>query len=153
MSFSSRHFGDRFAEMGDVAESAFEKWAEQQGISYVHYGLNRPPFRSFYKLPVFIRMTPDFLCEGKGKFLVETKGSSGKVVKIKLETMEVLREWDAHLSVWFFVYDSTNNRCAFLSYAQLFSLCEDAPVKAFTSDQKKYYHLLASRFEWQPMGE
>lgn len=149
--FSTQQFDERFEVMGDTAEHAFKAWAEAHNVNYVAYGLNRPPFRSFYLLPEFIRMTPDFLCEGESKFFVECKGSAGTVVKIKLETMRVLREWNDHLPLWFFIYDSTNHRYSFIHYAQLNVLCQGAPIKKFRSDQKEYYHLRTNRFSWEPL--
>lgn len=118
----------------------------------MEYGLRRPKFRQTYKdLSAFIRFTPDFLCEGKEnkKFLVECKGCGRDVLKIKLETMDVMEHWTHFAPLWFFIYNSSKNQYALVTYRALMDLCEAAEIKEFSNDHKKYYHIPTGRFEWQ----
>ena len=41
--FSEQSWQHREKTLGDIAETAFTSWAEQTGIKYVRWGLERPP--------------------------------------------------------------------------------------------------------------
>lgn len=155
MAFADQHFHERFKVRGQPCETAFESWATEQDVHFVRYGFDDPPFRVFADLPSFIRVTPDYVCEGKkhAKFFIECKGCGGRVLKIKLESMEELVPWNEYLTVWFFVFNSRDNTFALVNYRQMSDLCQHAPVKHFSSDNKPYYHLTASKFNWRPLKE
>jgi hypothetical protein len=149
MGYSNQPFNKRFEKLGDAAEAAFERWAPTKNIRYEHFGLKRP--RVFVpKLSMHVRSMPDFVCQGgKGtSFFVECKGTGGRVVKIKLETMEHVARWNDEHTVWFFIYDSNNDLAAFVNYRQLETLCHARPIKKF-DDGKAYYTIPASVFTWE----
>lgn len=148
MSFSSKPFNQRFNEMGDMSETNFKQWADRNSISYVAYGLNRPPFRSFQTLPLVIRGTPDFLCEGKSKFFVECKGTGGRVLKIKPDSLKALEAWNSILNVWMFVYNSKQHTASFLPFRVLSDVALASPLKAFEVDNKPYHEINVSKLTW-----
>ena len=54
--FHQGSYQQRYTQMGDEAESHFEK----NNTAWVRYGLNRPDFQ-VHRLPHHIRYTPDYL--------------------------------------------------------------------------------------------
>lgn len=153
MHFSDKSFAERSDMMGDLAENAFRRFADSRGIRQYNYGLNRPPFDYFANLPDMVKATPDFICESqkRTKFFVECKGTGGKVIKIKHESLAALEAWNDLMMVWFFFYDSNNDRYAFVNYRHLLVLCEDARSYQFPDNNKFYYSLRTSKLTWEDM--
>src|SRR5688500_6419755 len=149
MAFSDQTFSKRFEIMGDLSEDAIERWAPTEGISYAHFGLKRPPIY-VPNLSMHVRAMPDFVCQGAKRkpFFVECKGTGGRYVRIKLETLEHIARWNDEHTVWFFVYDSNNHLAAFVNYRQLETLCQGRPIKKF-DDGRAYYSVPASQFTWE----
>lgn len=93
--------------MGDKAEEAFMRYAEEQGFSAVKYGLHRPPL-NLAKVPRFIRYTPDYLTSHG---LVECVGlGKDQTLKLKLDKMQALQLWNAWFPVQVWVWDSHKKR-------------------------------------------
>lgn len=144
MSFAKQPFSQRFAVMGDMAETAFEEWAVNNDVIFERYGLNRPKFKSFYRLPEFIRITPDYIAEethkaGTKKYLVECKGTGGRVLKIKFGYLEALDAWHNYLNLKFFVHDSNNHEDYMVPFNDLVALAVDAPKGRFEADDKEFH--------------
>ena len=101
MSFKDQNWHTRLAGLGDLAESAFETWAaENHRVNVVRYGLCRPPI-SVGKLPEMVRYTPDYLSVD---CLWEVQGcGSDNTIKLKLDKLEALRQWDQihPVRLWF----------------------------------------------------
>jgi len=96
-------FNQRFGAMGDQAEEAFDKVFPQ----HHKLGLNRPPF-SMKGMPATLRYTPDRLTS---KGFTEVMGvGADQTLKIKHEKLEALDVWQKLGVVYFFVYDSHNDR-------------------------------------------
>ena len=155
MAYSDKTFKERFETMGDPCEDAFRRWAPTKKIRFADYGLKRPPFLRFHDLSEMVKATPDFVCEGakRTKFFVECKGTGGRVLKIKLETMRTLQSWQEQMPVYFFVFDSNNKRCSFLSYRDMQTICETCKVYTFQSDNKEYYSISATKLLWTDIGD
>ena len=152
MAFADKPWSERYTELGDLAEGKFRLFADSQGIKWYDSGIHRPPF-THRGLPLFIRSLPDFLCYNSSHFWVECKGSGGRVVKIKLESMEALKQWNNELTVWFFIYNSKNDSYSFINYRQLLDICETCSIMEFSNDHKQYYHVPCSKLEWHNIGE
>jgi len=150
---SSQPYSERKKVMGEPAESAFTEWAETKKMNIVRYGLNQPPFKRFNDIPLFIRGTPDYLVEGKSKVLVECKGTGGRVLKLKKESLLVLEHWHDILPVWVFLFDSGNNRVSFTNFRKIEAIALQCPVKAFANDRKEYYEIPVRMFEWEDFSE
>lgn len=151
MAFSDKSFTQRFAQMGDLAESNFEAYAQHHSIDVVRWGLNRPPLRAFYKIPFKIRMAPDYLCQAPSRtFFVECKGTNGTTLKLKKESLDGLSLWDEECPVWIFIYDSKNHRSSFVSLELLKTICVDTPVKLF-DDGKAYHAIPCAELSWDAM--
>jgi hypothetical protein len=172
--FKDKPFKQRFAKMGDLAEGVFKKWAATNDVSYVEYGMSRPPFDHFMRLSPFIRYTPDFLCEAQGKtfrhlidergkptrhFLVEIKGCGrDQLVKLKIDNIQELLRWQAVCGrpVILFVYDSANKAVSNnLTIDRLHEMAPELEVGHFHDGgpPKPYYNLPARVLEWEPFGE
>lgn len=150
---SSQPYSERKKTMGEPAETAFTEWSATKGLNIVRYGLNLPPFKKFADIPLFIRGTPDYLVEGTSKILVECKGSGGRVLKFKKESLLVLEEWHTYLPVWLFIFDSGNNRVSFMNFRSIEAIALQSPLKQFPNDHKEYYEISARALEWEDFTE
>lgn len=155
MAFSDLPYSAREKSLGDQSEGKFETWAEKNDVQFERYGFDHPCFRYFPSIPAFIRFTPDYIAEGKKnkKFLVECKGCGGRILKIKHDSINYLEEWNAHLTVWFFIYNSKENAYALINYRQMVDLCNESPTKRFSSDNKAYYEIRTKNLKWTPMED
>lgn len=107
---------ERYQVMGDTAEEAFTRVAVRDRITMMRFGLNRP-LLNVGQLPTFIRFMPDFLTQHT---LVECKGvGRDSVLKIKLNQMDTLRQWNKYMPVEFFIYNSFINKYAFATYGEV----------------------------------
>jgi hypothetical protein len=137
--FENAVFSERLKELGDTAETAFEKWARKGNIPFVRMGFNRPPFKRFYKVDERLRLMPDYICEGDDVVFVEVKGCGNEGLKIKLDSLDVMGFWnDDFHKVKVFVYNSATKMCAITSYEELADITEDKDIHEFP-DKKKYY--------------
>jgi hypothetical protein len=138
MAFHEQGFGTRFQKMGDMAETVFERVV---GKGFVRYGLDRPPVY-MGKMPPFVRYTPDYLMADR---LVEVQGfGKDRIVKIKHEKFAALRQWEAHMDVYFFLYDLTRKRHCMVTAAALEVICWRDAVTLYYEDSStpNPYHAL-----------
>lgn len=142
MTFSSQSFAQRFAAMGDMAEGKFEDYCKANDYRFERFGFNRPSFKAFWKMPLRLRVCPDYVLEVKGQYyFVECKGT-GRFIKIKQETLDQMPAWEEILPLRYFVYNSVENGYAFLTQEQLLStVLEHGKKKNFEGDNKEYYEL------------
>jgi hypothetical protein len=148
-SFADKSFQERLLTMGTIAQTAFETWAKTKDIRFVKYGFDRPDFKQFWQLPLFIRATPDYVCETGHNFFVEVKGARGKHLKIKDETMRALDTWNSYITVWFFLYRDDTDAYDFVNYRTMHDLCLLSPTKRFIQDKKLYYEIATKQFDWK----
>ena len=110
-----KDFDKRFETMGDIAEAEFCRWCNNKLYKNVRFGFNRPDLDAFWWLPKMLRYIPDFVLEAPceesySKFkhaFVEVKGC-GKdgIVKIKLDNLWALGQWEKTLPVIIFSYNN-----------------------------------------------
>jgi hypothetical protein len=169
--FKDKPFNVRFKKMGDMAEGVFKHWCRQNNITYVEYGMQRPPFDHFMRLSPFLRYTPDFLCEAQGErfdhlidergkitrhFLTEIKGvGRDQIIKLKLDNVQQLCNWQTSSGrpVTVFVYDSKNEAISYrMTMDRLSELLPDLEVDHFQDGgkPKPFYRLPTSLLEWEP---
>lgn len=118
--FSEKPFNERFEVMGDTAEHRFRVWAAEEYIPYTDYGLRRPQV-PVYKLPAFVRYTPDFLL---GDALVEVQGCGrDQLVKLKHDKLSALSDWDEQFPVYVWLWNQTLDQVAVASIATVLYLC------------------------------
>lgn len=115
--FKDRPWSSRFDQLGDEAEARFETvCTDVLKLGYVRYGLNRPPLQ-MSQLPTRLRYTPDYLMSGK---LIEVQGfGRDQVAKIKLDKLGALHWWNDVHPVELFLWDSKNERWAFVTLKQV----------------------------------
>lgn len=152
-SFADKSFEERLLTMGDIAQTAFEKYATENDVRFAKYGFDRPPFTRFWRLPTFVRATPDYVCEAKTHFFVEVKGARGRYLKIKHESMDALEPWNAYMTVWFFVFRDDIQSYHIISYRNLLDVCEQSPTKLFIQDKKPYYEIKTKTFDWKGISD
>lgn len=172
--FKDKDFSSRFKQMGDTSEHVFEQWADAYKVSYVGYGLNRPPFDYFQWMPANLRYTPDFLCEAQGgrfrhlrdsdgrltrHFLAEVKGvGHDQIVKIKLDNLESLKAWQQFTGrpVTFFIFDSSKKRVSIkLTVDLLEKHAPDLPIGHFKDrgKPKPYYEVSTALLDWESVTD
>lgn len=138
---------------GSEAESVFEQWATTHGVQFVTYGFRRPPIDQFYKVPAFVSHTPDFLIHREGKhLLLETKGTGADgILKIKLSDIESFTQWNAIMSLWFFIWNSHKRAIALISFDELLTLLyrDDVTVGEF-EPSVHYYAIPHKILTWRP---
>ncbi len=136
--------------MGDEAQLAFQIWAQENHIDCEQYGLDRPNIPRVWELPLFIRATPDFLCSGTTKFLVEVKGTGRDgILKIKKEAVEGMAMWNIILPLWLFVWNTHTRQVAFTTYNYLNNACQKSPINHFNDPKKSEYYALPHKyFPW-----
>jgi hypothetical protein len=119
VSFHKQDFNTRFGTMGDTAEAVYEQWADGNDIRFDRYGFNRPRSNMF-KWPSEIRYTPDYITHDR---LIEVKGCGRDgLAKIKQENLDALSNWQKHLPVWLFIWNSALEEHAYFELSQRFYL-------------------------------
>ena len=147
--YGDQKYSARFQEAGDEAEKQFENQCLLHSYPYERFGWNRPSFQSFPTLPKMLRMAPDYVLEvGRKHYFVECKGT-GRVAKIKQETLDNIQSWNEILPVRFFVYNSVEDGFCLLSVSELEALVNQFGTwKTFESDGKRYAELPRSAFSF-----
>lgn len=140
--YRDRHFGQRFSEMGDTAEGAFEE-IMPFGKPY-RYGWNRNADHRL--MPDFVSYTPDYYT-GRGA-LVEVMGCSGAQVRaVKVEKWEAMRKWSAVYDgpLLYFFWNSGKSQWTLIEHEELRKIITKAKkegrVEKFDSDGVEYYAL------------
>ena len=123
--------------MGDAAEEMFVRVYEGPCDPY---GLSRPN-SSMSRMPAFIRYTPDFITSSG---FVECKGvGQDQLLKVKMENIVVLEQWNVDWPVSFFINDTAMKRwnlfplAGIMSAIDLFPLNYKMPV--FHDNDKPYW--------------
>ena len=150
-------FRDRQRVMGDWSEDAFRAWAKQNNIACEEWGLKRPQFKRFARLPKLVRHQPDFLCESPKDsnliphFFVEVKGvGKDQVVKVKAEDLACIETiTDVYqLPVLLFVYDSSKEQVAMFDSQSLIEDDKSELVHGEFSDGNKLYYGIPCNHRW-----
>lgn len=144
--FHEGTYAERFASMGDEAESQFEAHNTQ----WARFGFNRPEgMTKFHYLPHVIRYTPDYV-QADPTRLVEVMGMGRTPLKIKMEKIAAMQWWDgleAPLYLW--VWSSTRQNYAEVTFRQLMNIINknDVPLGNF-SEGKKYFSISSKLLPW-----
>ena len=138
--FKDQSFNQRFGTMGDIAEAAYESWADAKDIRWDRFGHNRPRSNMF-KWPAFIRYTPDYITHDR---LVEVKGCGRDgILKVKQENIEALREWGVWMPVWMYAWNSSTDEHGFFEIDNDFIkwLSDDLTWRRFPDNDKVYWEI------------
>lgn len=147
--FHRKTYNDRMEFAGFTAESKFVEYANKYNLVAVKYGLDRG-VPKFYMVDPFITSTPDFIVIGKSVSLIECKGTGrADHVKIKEDNLKQLGKWNKITPVSFFFYDSVLDKYAIMWYNDIVNLSKESPTDKFEDNNKLYYKLPKSAFEWQ----
>jgi len=138
--FHEAPFAQRYAIMGDIAESVFED------VEPKHHrlGYNRPPFY-VANLPLMLRNLPDYMIK---EGLVEVMGiGKDKTLKLKVEKLRSLLNWQLIANVELFVYDSHRKQYWRAPITEWELACaEHATMDRFPDDLRPYYRLNSDNF-------
>jgi len=138
--FHEAPFAQRYAIMGDIAESVFED------VEPKHHrlGYNRPPFY-VANLPLMLRNLPDYMIK---EGLVEVMGiGKDKTLKLKVEKLRSLLNWQLIANVELFVYDSHRKQYWRAPITEWELACaEYATMDRFPDDLRPYYRLNSDNF-------
>lgn len=140
MSYKDQSWNNRLAGgLGDEAEAKFTEWADEIGLGYARYGIDRPPIQ-VHRLDGFIRYTPDYLMSGK---LVEVQGfGRDQKFKLKQDKYNALCKWNAYHPVFLFAWDRTNERRFMVPLTAIGDVILDVP-KGYFDGNKLYYEFSA----------
>tara|TARA_B100000287_G_scaffold394911_1_gene409355 strand:- start:322 stop:789 length:468 start_codon:yes stop_codon:yes gene_type:complete len=144
--FHKRPYEERYKSMGEEAEGEFEK----RERNWERFGFNRPDGFELYQIPATFAATPDYIQVSNGGFprLVEVMGMGhDEMLKVKFNKIRALQWWDtSELDVWFWIWSSTRQNYADLSYRELMKIIntEDIPVGNF--DNNKLFFSIHSGF-------
>jgi hypothetical protein len=138
--FRDRSWSRRFAEMGDVAEQAFE---DNFKNGFVRMGFNRPRIQ-MHKLPTKIRYTPDYLASD-GFYECMGCGNDG-IFKLKVDKFFALTMWNADFDTYLWVYDQKNHRYAYIKIADLMVFVDAGRFKRGTFPEGKDYWEIPTYF-------
>lgn len=145
MSFADKPFGVRIQTMGDIAERQFE---DESPVKWVRYGLCRPPI-NMAALPPQLRYTPDYLTS---QGLVEVQGiGKDQTLKVKHEKLEALKWWSKVHPVYFYVFDSHNERSHIFTLKDLKKRCDMSETEHFP--EGKAYFAIKSSLIWENAEE
>jgi len=118
--FSEQSWQHREKTLGDIAETAFTSWAEQIGIKYVRWGLERPPL-DVALLPSHIAHAPDFLIQER---FIEVQGcGADQTFKFKHQKLHVISSWDIIHKVDWFLFNQPLNEFLVIEHLVLESAC------------------------------
>lgn len=137
--YKDQPFNTRFSTMGDVAETAYEEWAESHDIRFDRFGHNRPRSNMF-KWPAFIRYAPDYITHDR---LVEVKGCGrDRLAKIKAENLQAMREWGEWMPVSVFLWNSAIQEHAFFDIDHKFmNWVSTLTSNRFPDNDKIYFEI------------
>ena len=144
--FHEGTYQERFASMGDEAESQFEAYNTQ----WARYGFNRPEgMTKFHYLPHVLRYTPDYI-QADPTRLVEVVGMGKTPLKLKMEKLAAMQWWDGTgAPVWFWVWSSTRQNYAELKFRDMMNIINknDVPIGSF-HEGKKYFSISSKLLPW-----
>lgn len=142
--FHTRSFQQRFGQMGDLAESMFDK------VYPKHHklGLERPPF-FMGGMPQSMRCTPDRMLRDR---MVECMGvGRDRKLKVKADKLEGLAPWPAVGPVHLFVYDSWRHEYYEAPLADWVRQLDSYGIaRTFENDGKAYTELDVANFPTLP---
>jgi hypothetical protein len=128
--------------MGDLAEGAFLVCHPQAH----RLGFNRPSL-NFRKMNARIRYTPDFLMEDGAYEVMGFASRGNNVLKLKLEKLTALIQWDLVIPTMLWVHDSSTKTafCAPINWWA--EACHDhGEIKRFKDNNRAYWELPAEHF-------
>tara|TARA_Y100001963_G_scaffold150097_1_gene230665 strand:- start:2554 stop:3009 length:456 start_codon:yes stop_codon:yes gene_type:complete len=144
--FHEGSYQERFAAMGDEAETQFEL----RNTQWARYGFNRPEgMTKFHFLPHVLRYTPDYI-QADPKRLVEVVGMGKTPLKLKMEKLAAMQWWDGTgAPVWFWVWSSTRQNYAELTFREMMNIINknDVPIGSF-HEGKKYFSISSKLLPW-----
>jgi len=153
--YRDQSFAQRFATMGDAAESVYE--AVTPLGNTCRFGFRRPQGIKFSTFPERLRHQPDFVT---ASYLVEVMGlgRDGILKSMKVSKYEALKGWDRFakwlglMGVMLFVWNSAEKQFLTLTWQDLvkevaFSR-KKYGVQSFESDGNTYF-----RLDWDRLKE
>jgi hypothetical protein len=132
--------------MGDLAESAFLVCHPQAHV----LGLRRPSL-NFRKMHARIRYTPDFLLEDGAYEVMGYASRGNNVLKLKLDKLAALCQWDLVIPTNLWVYDSSTKTPCCAPINSWAEACHDhGEIKRFKDNSKAYWELRPEHFpNWE----
>lgn len=152
MSYAEQPFAQRFATLGDEAESVYDS-VLPLGPS-TQFGFRRPKGVKFGSFPETLRHMPDRVT---ATYLVEVAGMGrdGILKSVKVQKYEALKVWDkiakltGLLGLALFVWNSSKKQYVVLGLKQINKLVKrsvhEIGVQSFQVDGVEYYPL---KWEW-----
>lgn len=151
--FNQKSWQERKRVLGAPAETVFEIFCRKKNIRFEHFGMKEESSLQYWKLQLFLRLRPDYICQhGSKTILCEVKGcGSDAVLKFKLESLEALYSWQLIMPVYIFLWDSNKQRYSFIAYEALRQQLYQCQLQRFENDNKPYFALPVSQLQWETL--
>lgn len=153
--FSQCSTKERMRYAGKDAEDHAERFFQSSGMKWQRYGWDSLtgylPSAGALNTSATLRAKPDYLVKqlGGDYSFVEVKGCGPSGLKIKLSSLEAMRQWQKKGSVLIFIWHGSNKRFAFLTLGKLMELTKGLNVMVFENDGREYNQIPCSYFNWQ----
>ena len=151
--FSECGVKERMRYAGHDAEEQAERFFQSSGMRWQRYGWSADylPTADYRQISNTLRMKPDYLVKqlGNDYSFCEVKGCGSAGLKIKLSSLEAMREWSKKGSVLLFIWHGSTKQFAFLTLGKLLEVTKGLNVMVFENDGREYYQIPCSYFNWQ----
>ena len=94
----------------------------------------------WFKLPQFIRSTPDYIVYRNKVVFFEVKGYR-KEIKLKEEDLKVYKHWNSLMELYVFFRNFDTNQNTILSFDKIMEKIPYCEMSAYEDNGKKYYIL------------
>lgn len=137
-------FQERNFNRHNEAEIYAEKWFVDNEYKFVKYGFDEKHDKVekdiWFKLPQFIRSTPDYIVLGKNLVFVEVKGYR-KEIKLKMVDIQQYKKWQEELPLFVFLRNFDTGENTWLSYESIMEQLPSCRTGVYEDNGQEYYIL------------
>ena len=141
---ADRTFQERNYGRENEAEVYAEKWFVENNCKFAKYGFDEKNEKVdsdiWFKLPQFIRSTPDYIVYRNKVVFFEVKGYR-KELKLKEEDLKVYKHWNSLMELYVFFRNFDTNQNTILSFDKIMEKIPYCEMSAYEDNGKKYYIL------------
>ena len=137
-------FHERNTNRQNEAEMYAEQWFEKHKYKYAKYGFDEKNKKVskdiWFKLPDFVRSSPDYIVLGKDVVFCEAKGYR-KEKKIKESDLIVYKQWHKILPLFIYFRNFDTNQEEIEAYEDIINNIGYCEYSYYPDNNKKYYIL------------
>tara|TARA_R100000742_G_C4254948_1_gene72936 strand:- start:178 stop:633 length:456 start_codon:yes stop_codon:yes gene_type:complete len=141
---ADRTFKERNYGRENEAEVYVERWFVENNCKFAKYGFDEKNGKVdsdiWFKLPQFIRSTPDYIVYRNKVVFFEVKGYR-KEIKLKEEDLKVYKYWNSLMDLYVFFRNFDTKQNTILSFDKIMEKIPYCEMSAYEDNGKKYYIL------------